>query len=76
LISPGGIQTNVKLKRAKAHGSKDPIVIAVYNKLTELTSLLAELVELQELTDTIVLQVKLTVIVGVWFAFICCFSAI
>ena len=29
----------------------------MYDKLTELTALLAELVEIQELTDTIILQV-------------------
>jgi len=54
----GGIQTNMKMKRAKSSGSKDRTVIAVYNKLTELTALLSELVDIQELTDTIVLQVS------------------
>jgi len=53
----GGIQSNIKLKRAKSSGTKDRTVLSMYTKLTELTALLAELVEIQELTDTIVLQV-------------------
>lgn len=54
---PGGVQANMKMKRAKSSGSKDRAVLAVYNKLTELTALLSELVDVQELTDTIILQV-------------------
>jgi len=54
----GGIQSNLKLKRAKSSGAKDRTVLSMYTKLTELTSLLAELVEIQELTDTIILQVR------------------
>jgi len=53
----GGIQSNLKLKRAKSSGAKDRTVLSMYTKLTELTSLLAELVEIQDLTDTIILQV-------------------
>jgi len=54
----GGIQSNIKLKRAKSSGTKDRTILSMYNKLTELTALLAELVEIQELTDTIILQVQ------------------
>jgi len=53
----GGVHSNIKLKRAKSSGTKDRTILSLYNKLTELTALLAELVEIQELTDTIVLQV-------------------
>jgi len=54
----GGVQSNIKLKRAKSSGTKDRTILSMYNKLTELTALLAELVEIQELTDTIILQVS------------------
>lgn len=53
----GGIQSNMKMKRAKASGTKDRVTLALYNKLTDLTALIAELVDIQELTDTIILQV-------------------
>ena len=55
----GGIQTNMKLKRAKTSSVKDKATLALYNKLTDLTALLAELIDVQELTDTIILQVAL-----------------
>lgn len=45
------------MKRAKASGTKDRVTLALYNKLTDLTALIAELVDIQELTDTIILQV-------------------
>ena len=47
----------MKMKRAKAHGAKNKNVLALYNKLTDLVDSLAELVDIQELTDTIILQV-------------------
>jgi hypothetical protein len=56
--SSGGVQANMKMKRAKSSGTKDRTVLAVYNKLTELTALLSELIDVQELTDTIILQVS------------------
>ena len=49
----------MKMKRAKAHGAKNKNVLALYNKLTDLVDSLAELVDIQELTDTIILQVSL-----------------
>ena len=48
----------MKMKRAKAHGAKNKNVLALYNKLTDLVDNLAELVDIQELTDTIILQVS------------------
>jgi len=49
--------TNMKMKRARSSGAKDKMTLMLYNKLSELTSLLAELIDIQELTDTIILQV-------------------
>lgn len=54
---PDGYQSNMKMKRAKAHGAKNKNILALYNKLTDLVDNLAELVDIQELTDTIILQV-------------------
>ena len=48
----------MKMKRAKAHGAKNKNVLALYNKLTDLVDNLAELIDIQELTDTIILQVS------------------
>ncbi len=53
-----GIQSNMKMKRAKAHGAKNKSILALYNKLTDLVGNLAELVDIQELTDTIILQMS------------------
>ncbi len=46
------------MKRAKAHGAKNKNILALYNKLTDLVGNLAELVDIQELTDTIILQMS------------------
>ena len=48
----------MKMKRAKAHGAKNKNILALYNKLTDLVGNLAELVDIQELTDTIILQMS------------------
>ena len=61
-----GYQSNMKMKRAKAHGAKNKNVLALYNKLTELVDSLAELIDIQELTDTIILQVSTQSIYGVF----------
>ena len=53
----GGIVSNAKLKRARSTGTKNKSALLLYNKLSELISCLAELVEVQELTDTLILQV-------------------
>ena len=52
-----GYQGNMKGKRARASTTKHREALNLYNKLTELIALIAELVDIQELTDTIILQV-------------------
>ncbi|XP_070563594.1 nipped-B-like protein A [Ptychodera flava] len=46
---------NMRMKRARASGTKEKSIIAMYNKLCELVSNLADLIDLQPLTDTSVL---------------------
>ena len=46
------------MKRARASNAKHKSSQLLYNKLTELVSLLSELTDIQELTDTIILQVR------------------
>ncbi|ESN96221.1 hypothetical protein HELRODRAFT_189155 [Helobdella robusta] len=56
-LSGKGMQASIKSKRSKnSGGSRDRLVISIYNKLTDLVGLLAELVDIQELTDAIILQ--------------------
>lgn len=47
------------MKRSRASQVKHKSSISLYNKLTDLVGNLAELVEIQELTDTIILQVRI-----------------
>ncbi|KAI0209445.1 Nipped-B-like protein [Lamellibrachia satsuma] len=54
----GAYQGNVKMKRARASNTKHKSSQLLYNKLTELVSLLSELTDIQELTDTIILQLS------------------
>lgn len=56
--SKDGYAGNIKQKRAHAHKVKEKSTIQLYNKLHEAVSLLAELLDLQTLTDTIILQVS------------------
>ncbi|GAB6029016.1 hypothetical protein CHUAL_004804 [Chamberlinius hualienensis] len=49
---------NIKQKRARAKEVKHKAVLQLYNKLNELVGLLAELLDIQTLTDTTVLQVS------------------
>lgn len=56
--SKDGYSGNIKQKRAHAHKVKEKSTIQLYNKLHEAVSLLAELLDLQTLTDTIILQVS------------------
>ncbi|CAE1303158.1 SCC2 [Acanthosepion pharaonis] len=56
--SKGGYQGNLKSKRARAHTVKHKSTIMLYNKLCELISALGELLDIQELTDTVILQVS------------------
>ncbi|XP_064624377.1 nipped-B-like protein isoform X2 [Lineus longissimus] len=48
--------SSYKMKRARAHQVKHKSTITLYNKLTEMIGSLAELIDIQELTDTIILQ--------------------
>lgn len=52
-----GYHSSSKMKRSRAGQVKHKSSISLYNKLTDLVGNLAELVEIQELTDTIILQV-------------------
>ena len=56
-MSLGGYIGNIKQKRAHAKGVKNRTILLLYNKLTEVAGALSELVDIQELTDTIILQV-------------------
>ena len=53
-----GYHTSSKLKRARAGQVKHKTTITLYNKLSDMVGNLAELVEIQELTDTVILQVS------------------
>ena len=46
----------MKQKRAKSHGARDKTTVMLYNKLSEVVGTLAQLLDIQELTDTIILQ--------------------
>ncbi|GIY52104.1 nipped-B-like protein [Caerostris darwini] len=56
--SKDGYAGNIKQKRAHAHKVKEKSTLQLYNKLHETVRLLSELLELQTLTDTIILQVS------------------
>jgi hypothetical protein len=51
--------TSSKAKRARAGQVKHKSTITMYNKMAEMISNLSELLEIQELTDTTILQVIL-----------------
>lgn len=51
--------TSSKAKRARAGQVKHKSTITMYNKMAEMISNLSELLEIQELTDTTILQVFL-----------------
>ncbi|XP_005090101.1 nipped-B-like protein B [Aplysia californica] len=53
-----GYHGSLKAKRARAGSVKHKSTITLYNKMCELVSALANLLEIQELTDTIILQVS------------------
>ena len=48
----------MKMRRARAQGSKEKVVLSLYNKMSELVSNLAELLSVQVLTDSTVLLVS------------------
>ncbi|XP_025080871.1 nipped-B-like protein B isoform X1 [Pomacea canaliculata] len=53
-----GYHGSLKAKRARASSVKHKSTITLYNKMCELVSGLAELLVIQEMTDTIILQVS------------------
>ncbi len=53
----GGIQSNIRMKRARAANVTHKGTTTMYNKITDLVATMSELVNTQELTDTIILQV-------------------
>ncbi len=56
--SKTGYVGSMKKKRTYASGPRDRNILSLYNKTTELTSLLAELVKMQLLTDTTILHIS------------------
>ena len=53
-----GYSGNIKMKRARAGQVKSKGTLTLYNKLSELVGTLGELISIQELTDTLILQVS------------------
>lgn len=56
--SKTGYVGSMKKKRSYAATVRDKNILALYNKVTEMTSMLAELVKIQLLTDTTVLHIS------------------
>lgn len=57
LIRPGGLLSS-KAKRAKCSTHKQRVIIMLYNKVCDIVSNISELLEIQLLTDTTILQVR------------------
>ena len=57
-IVVAGYTGNTKAKRARSHGTKNSATLYLYNKLSQIVGLLSELVDMQTLTDNIVLEVS------------------
>lgn len=53
-----GFHGSLKAKRARAAQVKHKSTINLFNKISDMIEKLAELVDIQELTDTTILQVK------------------
>lgn len=53
----GGILSS-KAKRAKCSTHKQRVIVMLYNKICDIVSSLSELLEIQLLTDTTILQVS------------------
>lgn len=70
LISLGGLLSS-KAKRAKCSTHKQRVIVMLYNKVCDIVSSLSELLEIQLLTDTTILQVSFIRRVSV-VAFCCC----
>ena len=56
--SKTGYVGSMKKKRSYGHQVRDKNILALYNKVTEMTSMLAELVKVQLLTDTSILHIS------------------
>ena len=56
--SKTGYVSSMKKKRSYAHGVRDRNILDLYNKTHELTSMLADLVKMQLLTDTTILHIS------------------
>lgn len=54
-----------KAKRAKCSTHKQRVIIMLYNKVCDIVSNIAELLEIQLLTDTTILQVKTVMIAAI-----------
>lgn len=51
---------NSKAKRAKCSTHKQKVVVRLYNKVCDIVCSVSELLEIQLLTDTTILQVRLS----------------
>lgn len=60
----GGLLSS-KAKRAKCSTHKQRVIIMLYNKVCDIVSNIAELLEIQLLTDTTILQVKTVMIAAI-----------
>lgn len=58
LVHLGGLLSS-KAKRAKCSTHKQRVIIMLYNKVCDIVSNISELLEIQLLTDTTILQVKI-----------------
>ena len=56
--SKTGYVGSMKKNRSRAHTVKDKNILALYNRVTEMCSMLAELVRIQLLTDTSILHIS------------------
>lgn len=64
LVHLGGLLSS-KAKRAKCSTHKQRVIIMLYNKVCDIVSNIAELLEIQLLTDTTILQVKTVMIAAI-----------
>lgn len=56
-VHTGGLLSS-KAKRAKCSTHKQRVIVMLYNKVCDIVSNISELLEIQLLTDTTILQVK------------------
>lgn len=58
-FTPGGLLSS-KAKRAKCSTHKQRVIVMLYNKVCDIVSNISELLEIQLLTDTTILQVTIS----------------